>query len=68
MDNDFSWHDKSQGVTLIKKENGNFDPQEVLYNQTNWIRVGIFSMAGLLQLWIALRHFGGFPRCSLGHR
>jgi hypothetical protein len=36
---------------------GRLDPAYVLYLNTNWIRVGIFTAAPLLQLWIDLVHF-----------
>ena len=37
--------------------NGDVDSQYTILVRTHWIRVALFTFAGIVQLWIALLHF-----------
>jgi hypothetical protein len=56
------WAPGQARLTEALLPDGRADPAYLLYLRTNWIRVAIFAAAALLQLWVALRHFGSDGR------
>lgn len=56
------WGPGQSRLKQARLPDGRFDPAYVLYLNTNWIRVAIFTAAALLQLWIALAHCSALAR------
>ncbi len=52
------WWGRGQGkLKQVLLPNGGIDPLYQTLVSTNWIRVALFTFAGIVQLWIALVNF-----------
>jgi hypothetical protein len=53
----FGWGPGQAALKEAVLPDGGLAPQYVVLLQTNWLRVALITMAGLLELWMAVRSF-----------
>lgn len=53
----FWWGRRQAKLKQALLADGTPDPEYITLIRTNWIRVALFTLAGLLELWLALRSF-----------